>query len=126
MFGQAQQRNQQLELLQQRVEVSYARRGRASYAIARACSDGIHMVFACYSYTHAICMLYTCTCTCTCYMHAMCVQVLTQEKVQLLKEAAHAQHVQQLYEKVKDQTHEVSIAKNSKCRKCSKYSKVRD
>ena len=42
-------------------------------------------------------------------IHAMHVQVLTQEKVQLLKEAAHAQHVQQLYEKVKDQTHEVSV-----------------
>ena len=35
------------------------------------------------------------------------VQVLSQEKAQLLKEAAHAQNVQQLYEKVKDQTHEV-------------------
>ena len=37
------------------------------------------------------------------------VQVLSQEKVQLLKEAAHAQNVQQLYEKVKDQTHEVQL-----------------
>lgn len=55
MLGQAQQRNQQLELLQQRVEV------------------------------------------------------LTQEKAQLLKEAAHAQNVQQLYEKVKNQTHEVQL-----------------
>lgn len=47
----------------------------------------------------------------TCPLHAMCdhVQVLSQEKVQLLKEAAHAQNVQQLYEKVRDQTHEVQL-----------------
>lgn len=45
----------------------------------------------------------------TCYTHAIYVQVLTQEKVQLLKEAAHAHKVQQLYEKVKDQTHEVQL-----------------
>jgi len=37
------------------------------------------------------------------------VEVLTQERAQLLKEAAHAQHVQQLYDKVKDQTHEVQL-----------------
>jgi|TARA_B110001469_G_C9303014_1_gene164608 predicted nucleic acid-binding protein len=42
-------------------------------------------------------------------LYTIYVQVLTQEKAQLLKEAAHAQNVQQLYEKVKNQTHEVQL-----------------
>ena len=87
MVGQAQQRNQQIELLQQRVEVRGSGGGRGHVHV---------QVRAGWR---------------TCPLHAMCdhVQVLSQEKVQLLKEAAHAQNVQQLYEKVRDQTHEVQL-----------------
>jgi hypothetical protein len=89
MVGQAQQRNQQIELLQQRVEVRGSGGGRGHVHVHVQVRAGWR----------------------TCPLHAMCdhVQVLSQEKVQLLKEAAHAQNVQQLYEKVRDQTHEVQL-----------------
>ena len=55
---------------------------------------------------HEHAVVHTC---CTRAIYYIYVQVLTQEKAQLLKEAAHAHKVQQLYDKVKAQTHEVQL-----------------